>query len=76
MATARFSEHASYYTKTLIDHLAYHSREMAVTAVHNNLVRNVDQNVEVSVFVLLDLSVAFDSVYHKILLDVLEQHLV
>ena len=44
--------------------------ETAVIAVHNNIVRNVDCTGEVSV--LLNLSAAFDTMDHKILLDILE----
>ena len=47
--------------------------ETAVTAIHNKLVSNVDQNGKVSVVVILDLSSAFYTVDHKILLAVLEQ---
>ena len=51
---------------------AHHSTEMAITNVHNRLVRNVDRGGHVSALVLLDLSSAFD-VEHAILLDVLEK---
>ena len=46
--------------------------ETAVTAVHNNLVCNVDKSGKVSVLVLLDLSSVFDTIDHTILLAVLK----
>ena len=76
MVAAWFSEHAEIHqllSKRQLVYRAYHSTKTAVTAVHNNLVRNVDKSGKVSVLVLLDLSSAFDTVNHKILLAVLEQ---
>lgn len=72
---ARFAEHVE------AEHLlpshqsayrAHHSTETAVIAVHDELVRNIDSG-GVSVLVLLDLSAAFDTVDHDILLELLGQ---
>ena len=52
---------------------AYHSPETAVAFVHNNIVRNIEQKNHVSLLVLLDLSAAFDTVDHKLLLDTLKR---
>jgi hypothetical protein len=49
---------------------AFHSTETAVLSVHNGLVRAID-NGQVSSLMLLDLSAAFDTVDHDILLEVL-----
>ena len=73
---AWFSERAETHQllpKRQSAYRAYHSMETAVTAIHNNLVRNVDKSGKVSVLVLLDLSSAFDAVDHTILLAILEQ---
>jgi hypothetical protein len=73
VVAARFSEHVE------AEHLlpshqsayrAHYSTETAITAVHDELVRNIDSG-KVSVLVLLDLSAAFDTVDHNTLLEVL-----
>jgi len=53
----------------------FHSTETAILSVHNYLVRAIDNrhiSLEVSSIVLLDLSSAFDTDDHHILLSVLE----
>ena len=72
----RFNEHADAYRLMPLRQSAYrafHSTETAVTDVHNRLIRCVDRGGNVSVLVLLDLSSAFDTVDHAILLEVLEK---
>ena len=48
----------------------FHSTETAVLCSHNDLVRSIDSR-QVAALVLLDLSAAFDTVDHSILLSVL-----
>ena len=52
---------------------ANHSNETAVTAVHNDIIHSVDRKDHLSVLILLDLSTAFNTVDHGILLAVLER---
>ena len=49
----------------------FHSIETALLKVHNNILFNMDQQ-EVTLLVLLDLSAAFDTIDHEILIDTLE----
>lgn len=46
----------------------HHSTEIAMIKVENNVRTNLDSNKS-SVLVLLDMSAAFDTVNHQILLD-------
>ena len=50
-----------------------YSTELAVTDIHDMLLKNVDEK-KVSCTIFLDLAKAFDSVDHKILLNKLERH--
>jgi len=69
----RFAEHSTTYNLLPVQQSAYrpfHSTETAIVSVSNDLVRSVD-NGKVSLLILLDLSVAFDTVDHTLLLSVL-----
>jgi len=69
---SRLTSHTSDFGLLPVQQSAYcpfHSIETAVLCVHN-LVRSVDDG-QVCRLVLLDLSVAFDTVDHQILLSVL-----
>ena len=71
----RFTRHVSVHSLFPPQQSAYrpfHSTATAVLAVHNSLVRAVDEK-HVSLLLLLDLSAAFDTVDHSILLSILEQ---
>ena len=74
VVAARFNEHVESHnllpSRQLV-YRAHHSTETAVIDVHNRIVRNVDRGGHVSVLVLLDMSSAFDTVDHSILLEVL-----
>jgi len=72
----RFSSHLSHHSLLPARQSAYreyrpfYSTETAVLSVHNDVVRSID-NGQVSLLMLLDLSAAFDTVDHQILLSVL-----
>ena len=53
---------------------SFHSTEIAVLAVHNDIARTIDSG-KISALVLLDLSAAFDTVDHLVLLQVLQDRL-
>ena len=72
-AASRFTAHASLFQLLPVHQSAYrqfHSTETAVLLVHNDIVRATDSDL-VSALVFLDLSAAFDTVDHRILLDML-----
>ena len=49
----------------------FHSTETALLKVHNDILLNMDQQ-ELTLLVLLDLSAAFDTIDHEILIDTLK----
>ena len=49
----------------------FHSTEMALLKVQSDILSNMDKQ-EVTLLVLLDLSAAFDTVDHNILINILE----
>jgi len=72
VVATRFSSHLSHHSLLPARQSAYHpfhSNETAVLSVHNEVLRSID-NGQVSLLVLLDLSAAFDTVDHQILLSV------
>ena len=75
VAASRFKSHISTHNLLPVQQSAYrsfHSTETAILSVHNDLVRATD-NGQVSSLVLLDLSAAFDTVDHEILISVLSK---
>ena len=73
VVATRFAEHSSTNNLLPVQQSAYrpfHSTETAIVSVHNDLVRTVDSG-KMSLLILLDLSAAFDTVDHTILLSVL-----
>ena len=75
VVAARFLKHVDHHKLLPERQSAYrhlHSTETAIAAVHNDLVCAADAD-QVAALVLLDLSSAFDTVDHDILLSVLER---
>ena len=72
IALNRFSVHSALFKLLPMRQSAYrwfHSTETAVAIVHNDIVRATDAG-QITTLVLLDLSAAFDTVDHGVLLDV------
>ena len=63
----------SLYGKVQSAYRRNHSTETALLRVHNDILRAIDSHKDV-VLVLLDLSAAFDTVNHDILLHRLREH--
>ena len=73
IALNRFSVHAGLFKLLPARQSAYrrfHSTGTAVAIIHNDIIRATDAG-QITALVLLDLSAAFDTVDHGILLDVL-----
>ena len=54
--------------------MKFHSTETALTSVHDDISRHIDEN-QCVILLLLDLSAAFDTIDHNILLSRLQSHL-
>jgi len=70
---SRFTEHATSYNLCSTVQSAYrkyHSTETALVKIHNDLVTCIDQG-HFGALALLDLSSAFITVHHQLLLDIL-----
>ena len=69
----RFTQHADQYNLFSPVQSAYrkfHSTETALVKIHNDLITTVDEG-RVGALALLDLSAAFDTVNHQMLLEIL-----
>ena len=53
--------------------MKFHSTETALLEVQNNILLNIDKQ-EITLLVLLDLSSAFDTIDHAIMLDILQHN--
>jgi len=73
MVTSRFvlhSENNKTFPASQSAYRQFHSTETAVCIVHNDLVRAIDRG-QVTALVMLDLSAAFNTVDHEVLLEIL-----
>jgi hypothetical protein len=73
VVTSRFvlhSETNKLFPTSQSAYRQFHSTETAVCIVHNDLIRSIDRG-HVTALVMLDLSAAFDTVDHSVLLEVL-----
>ena len=76
LAVNRFNKHSNMHSLLPSRQSAYrqyHSTETAVAVVHDYIVRAIDDD-DVVAMVLLDLSAAFDTVDHNLMLDILRAH--
>jgi len=64
------SENNNLFPASQSAYRQFHSTETAVCIVHNDLVRSIDRG-RVTALVMLDLSAAFDTVDHEVLLEIL-----
>ena len=65
MRTWKRMAYIHYYSLRIINH---HSTEIALPKVHNDILMNMDSQ-RLTLLVLLDLSAAFDTVDHEVLLN-------
>ena len=72
---SRFTEHADLndlFSPVQSAYRKHYSTETALVKVHNDLVAGIDQG-HIGALMLLDMSAAFDTVDHHILLEILER---
>jgi len=72
---SRFTEHANInnlFSPLQSAYRKHHSTETALVKIHNDLITNIDQGL-IGALVLLDLSSAFDTVDHSLLLKILQR---
>ena len=75
LVSQRLTNHMDEYTLLPPTQSAYrlhHSTETALLRIHNDIVAAIDQG-DVGALVLLDLSAAFDTVDHSVLVDVMRE---
>ena len=73
-AISQYIPHLKETNKFSINNSAYkqnHSTETLLTKIHSDIIQNMD-NQKITILVLLDLSAAFDSVNHNIILNILQ----
>ena len=50
----------------------YHSTETALVKVHNDFLTSMDRQI-ITFLILIDLSAAFDTINHSLMIDILEK---